>query len=83
MRHHLYPHWRSDPKRSGSDDMQRRAEPASTPPALAAIPVIETGPDFPMATLLAEEARAHRLLDAATQVVPRRALGALDAISRR
>ncbi len=63
--------------------MQRRAEPASTPPALAAIPVIETGPDFPMATLLAEEARAHRLLDAATQVVPRRALGALDAISRR
>ena len=61
---------------------QKHADPAASP-GLATIPVIETGPDFPMATLIREERRAHHLLDAATRVAPRRALGALDAISRR
>jgi hypothetical protein len=51
--------------------------------ALSPIPVIEAGSDFPMETLTAEEARAHALLDEATRHVPRLALMAADAISRR
>lgn len=51
--------------------------------ALATIPVLDTGPAFPMETLEREEGRAHLLLDAATRVAPRRALGGLDTISRR
>lgn len=47
------------------------------------IPVLDVGRDFPLATLLAEEARAHDLLDAATRRVPRTALKSLDAVSRR
>jgi hypothetical protein len=50
---------------------------------LAAIPVLQTGPEYPRETLEQEEARAHRLLDAATRIVPQRALKGLDAISRR
>lgn len=50
--------------------------------ALTRIPVLDVGTDFPMATLLAEEARAHALLDAATRYVPRAALRSLDTISR-
>jgi hypothetical protein len=50
---------------------------------LATIPVIETGPAFPMETLEREEKRAHLLLDAATRIVPQRALKGLDRISRR
>ena len=53
------------------------------PGTLAAIPTIECGPDFPMATLAAEEARAHALLDLATKGVPNAALRAADAMSRR
>lgn len=56
---------------------------ARTQPALAAIPVLDTGPGFPMETLLREEPRAHHLLDAATRIVPSRALSGLDSISRR
>ena len=50
---------------------------------LAEIPVVETGPDYPYATLLADEPRAHALIDSATRMAPRQALKALDAISRR
>lgn len=56
----------------------RRAKPAPSP-----IPVIETGADFPMATLLAEEARTHALLDQATRFIPGIALRVADGISRR
>lgn len=52
-------------------------------PELAPIPVIETGAEFPMATLLAEEARTHALLDRATRLVPRAGLRVADALSRR
>jgi hypothetical protein len=51
--------------------------------ALPNIPVIDVGADFPMATLLADEARAHKLIDEATRGVPRAVLGGLDAVSRR
>lgn len=54
-----------------------------TPKTLPSIPVLATGADFPMATLVAETARAHLLLDGATRGVPRTALRALDAVSRR
>ena len=53
------------------------------PTALAPIPVHEVGPAFPLETLVREEARAHALLNAATRYVPRAALAALDAVSRR
>lgn len=51
--------------------------------ALPQIPTLDVGPDFPMATLRAEEARAHALLDSATKRVPKSALRSLDAVSRR
>jgi len=47
------------------------------------IPVVGVGADFPWETLIAEEQRAHALLDAATRRIPERALQALDAVSRR
>lgn len=50
---------------------------------LVEIPILDVGPDFPMETLQRELDRAHRLLDAATQIVPRQALASLDRISRR
>jgi len=50
---------------------------------LSPIPVIETGPDFPLETLAKQEPRAHALLDAATHRVPRAALASLDRVSRR
>jgi hypothetical protein len=59
--------------------MPDRAEQVQLPP----IPVIDVGPDFPMATLLAEEARAHRLIDEATRGMPRTVLSGLDAVSKR
>lgn len=52
-------------------------------PGLPAIPVINVGPEFPVETLERELARAHRLLDSATRVVPRQALNSLDRVSRR
>ena len=50
---------------------------------LPAIPVLATGPDFPLETLLREQARAHALLDAATHRIPLAALRSLDSVSRR
>ena len=50
---------------------------------LAEIPILDVGPDFPMETLERELDRAHRLLDAATRIVPRQALASLDRVSRR
>ena len=56
----------------------------NTPRAtLPRIPVLDVGPDFAMATLVAHESRAHALLDSATEYVPRAALRSLDAVSRR
>lgn len=60
------------------------AAPAETAPtALPRIPVLDVGPDFPMETLTAQEARAHALLDSAMRHVPKTALRSLDAVSRR
>ena len=50
---------------------------------LPAIPVIDTGSEFAMETLVADVARAHFLFDLATRGVPRAALKGLDALSRR
>ena len=49
---------------------------------LPAIPVIETGRDFPLQTLMRFKGRAHDLFDAATRRYPQRALIALDKVSR-
>jgi hypothetical protein len=49
---------------------------------LPAIPVLESGRDFPIVTLMHQKARAHALLDLATRRYPVRALAALDKISR-
>jgi hypothetical protein len=46
------------------------------------IPVVETGPDFPLATLVAHEGRTRALLEAASRRYPRAALVALDKASR-
>ena len=51
-------------------------------PILPAIPVIETGRDFPIATLMHHKARAHALLDVASGRYPLKALRALDKVSR-
>ena len=50
---------------------------------LEPIPVLDTGPGFAMETLLAEEKRAHALLDLATGPLPSAALRQLDKVSRR
>ncbi len=52
------------------------------PDILPAIPVIETGRDFPIATLMHHKARAHALLDVASGRYPLKALRALDKVSR-
>ena len=52
-------------------------------PNLPAIPFIEVGPEFPMATLEAELPRAHGLLYLATKGVPPRLLRGLDKVSRQ
>lgn len=49
---------------------------------LPAIPVIETGTDYPLATLRVCEERTHALLDVATRRFPRRLLAGLDKVSR-
>ncbi len=56
--------------------------PHSEHAGLPEIPVIKTGADFPLATLLAAPQRAQRLMDMATKGVPGTALGLLDRISR-
>ncbi len=50
--------------------------------ALPSIPVIETGRDFPLQTLLHHKARAHALLDIASGRYPVRVLVGLDRVSR-
>ena len=47
-----------------------------------AIPVLQLGANFPMETLIAEEARAHTMLDAATKGAPASLLRQLDRVSR-
>ena len=49
---------------------------------LPAIPVLETGRDFPIQTLLHYKARAHALLDIASARYPARLMSALDRTSR-
>jgi hypothetical protein len=50
--------------------------------ALPEIPVMDCGPDFPLATLDAHLDRAHALLDLATERVPAAALRQLDRVSK-
>jgi hypothetical protein len=50
---------------------------------LGHIPVYNVGPRFPLETLALESGRANALIDGATGRVPRAALRALDAVSRR
>lgn len=52
------------------------------PHALPSIPVIDTGRDFPLETLMQQKAKTHALLDIAGRRYPRRALAALDRVSR-
>lgn len=59
------------------------SETVPSPAKLDAIPVIQTGPDFPFETLQAERTRAHDLLDGATRGTPVGVLRALDGLSRR
>ena len=47
------------------------------------IPVLDVGTDFAFETLVAEEDRAHALIDSATKLAPRMGLRGLDAVSRR
>ena len=63
-----------------SSYFQAGAEPKSG--LLPRIPVIDTGPDFPLQTLLAAEQKTHVLLDIATRRYPRSVLAALDRVSR-
>jgi hypothetical protein len=49
---------------------------------LSEIPIIETGRDFPLATLHAHKSRTHALLDAASRRYPRSMLAGLDKVSR-
>lgn len=51
-------------------------------PTLPAIPVMDCGLDFPVATLNAHLERAHALLDLATRRVPVTALRRLDGVSK-
>jgi hypothetical protein len=50
--------------------------------ALPAIPVLETGPDFALATLAQQKTRANALMDLATKRYPLRLLKTLDQVSR-
>jgi hypothetical protein len=52
-------------------------------PGLTEIPVVQTGPDFPMVTLQAHRHRLDDLFDAATHRIPPMALRRLDQISRQ
>jgi hypothetical protein len=58
----------------------RGAEPAAG--HLPRIPVIETGGDFPLQTLLAHKEKTHALLDVAARRYPKSLLVALDGVSR-
>lgn len=61
---------------------KNRAQGLLSGGVLPAIPVMETGRDFPIATLIQHKARAHALLDVASGRYPTRALVALDQVSR-
>lgn len=67
-----------------ADVAETAPDPETLVPArLESIPVIDTGPDFAMETLVAEEKRAHELLVLATNPLPSAALRQLDKVSRR
>lgn len=59
------------------------ARQGSTSAMLPEVPVLSTGPGFALATLEADPARAHRLIDGPTKYIPAAALRALDRVSRR
>lgn len=66
------------------DVTSAKAQPSEHGSAqLPQIPVVDTGPSFAIETLIAEEARAHDLLDNATRRIPPFALRAVDRPSRR
>jgi hypothetical protein len=50
--------------------------------ALPVIPVVETGPDFPLTTLKAYGEKTHAILDVATRYYPKQLLTTLDKVSR-
>lgn len=51
-------------------------------PDLPEIPIIETGRDFPLATLIRFKGKADKLLDSASRRYPKSMLQALDKVSR-
>jgi hypothetical protein len=87
-----YRHGAARPLRDDAGRRQRDLNPAPEPlpkilargpTGLPVIPVVDTGPGFPLATLAAQEQRAHHLFDSATRGIPVAALRALDDVSRR
>lgn len=64
-------------------DTERKMLDRASDLGLAPIPVLDVGGDFALETLRQEGDRAHALLDLATRGMPRRALVALDRVSRR
>jgi hypothetical protein len=70
------------PSAKAPDRTQSETLTTEAPSALPDIPVIQTGPDFPLATLEAYPDRAHDLFDHATRHVPDIVLRQLDRPSR-
>lgn len=70
------------PQSSQSGPPTVRSASANSSHQLPAIPVIETGRDFAITTLMHHRDRAHALLDEASGRYPVRALKALDQVSR-
>ncbi|HMN39038.1 MAG TPA: hypothetical protein PKD49_15180 [Hyphomicrobium sp.] len=66
----------------GPTDRLRDGAPGRNAKPLPAIPVIETGRDFPIATLNRFRSRADDLFDVATRRYPVRLLSMLDKVSR-
>lgn len=69
-----------DPADPEDENVDAPALPAER--VLPSIPVIETGRDFPLATLTHFRSRINDLFDHATRRYPVRALSALDKVSR-
>lgn len=75
----------SQQPQSDDDECDGEVSSAAMVPSrgvLPAIPVIETGRDFPLATLTQFKTQIHDLFDHATRRYPVRALVALDKVSR-
>lgn len=64
------------------DSLGRMQDTTAKTRTLQPIPVVSTGPDYPMATLRAERGRLDALLDNATRHAPAGVLRQLDKVSR-